>query len=920
MLDSLVESPNRTVRSNRILIALRLILATVSLAILLLQEARSSRVVPGRSRPVPATGEVSSMAFSADGKHLYTGGSDATVRIWDMETHDALSAAEGIQGHGDIVLQITPSPDGKTLASASADGSVRLYDLAAEKWVHTLSHDGPVSLVAWSPDGMRLISGGRRLGLSLWDTKTGERIARAKAAESAAGGKDAAEEDALPPEFQLTFAAFLHDGKRVLTTGTDGTIRLWDAETLVQTEVIPAHVNAINAAALSPGGKYLVTASLILRLWELPGLTQVRSFEGHTDLVTTLCFEGDDNHFLSGSRDGNLMLWSVNEAKPVRTFGKHMDWILAAALAPDGNLAATGTFDRAVRLWDTATGQEKDELVGHRSTLRTAVLQPDFRSGNLVQPLPLYLQPVGLVLIIVCVLTIFYLVLLRRKDLAPKLATLQVLVDIGLISALVYDTGSVNSPFVTLYLVSVTAAAFVISWRGAILVAAMAATFFSLTMMAYGLGKIPETFAERLNSAQLLEFRSLKFLDYVRLLLLPICAFFLVAGLAGHLSRRLAVARILHNEVVEGIGEGIIVLDLDLKVLYHNDELRNLLLLKGSQHQKALRELLGDQVHERAAQAMADQNGRRLEVNHRRPDGMILPFEVRVLPVRDPDGPPRGLIVVVDDITAEKKMEEFFKHKERIEAMGQISASIAHEIRNPLASIRGAVQEIARSVEIPESKKILVDIVMSESDRLDKIISDFLRYARMRQPKLAEVDLANLLSELRMMLVTRDEAKGVEVRLEEVGEVEPFPADSEQLRQIFLNLGVNALQAVDGRPEKKVLFKLQSASRHQAQSIGRDDVAPRVDRPGVLVEIQDTGGGMAPEVMNEIFEPFFTTKAEGTGLGLAIVARMVQGHEGFIDVKSHPGQGTTFRIWLPTDLKSDRTSGLRQAVEEAGLA
>jgi two-component system sensor histidine kinase PilS (NtrC family) len=298
----------------------------------------------------------------------------------------------------------------------------------------------------------------------------------------------------------------------------------------------------------------------------------------------------------------------------------------------------------------------------------------------------------------------------------------------------------------------------------------------------------------------------------------------------------------------------------------------------------------------------------------KRPDGSSIPISVRFNPIFEKESSSiLGMMLVLDDITAEKKMEEFLKHRQRIETMGQISATIAHEIRNPLASIRGAVQEIGRAIEIPESKKVLLDIVLSESDRLDQIITDFLKFARMRPPRLAQADMGRVLSDVKLLLGARAEARDVAITLEG-DEGEPFPADPEQLRQLFLNLGVNALQAMHGQAKKQLTIRVKVISLYAAAEFAMDQVMERPDRPGVLIELQDTGHGMSDKVRRQIFEPFFTTKTAGTGLGLAIVERIVQSHEGVVSVESKEGHGTTIRVWLPTDLKVGASiSGLRQA-------
>jgi len=204
--------------------------------------------------------------------------------------------------------------------------------------------------------------------------------------------------------------------------------------------------------------------------------------------------------------------------------------------------------------------------------------------------------------------------------------------------------------------------------------------------------------------------------------------------------------------------------------------------------------------------------------------------------------------------------------------------------------------------------------VLSESDRLDQIITDFLRFARMRPPKLQQTDLGRLLADVKLLLISRPEAKGATITLSG-DEGDPFPADPEQLRQLFLNLGVNAVQALDGRSHRELNLRVHVVSLHHAPGLAREQLADRLDRPGVLVEVEDNGRGMSETVAKQIFEPFFTTKSAGTGLGLAIVERIVQAHEGIISVQTREEEGATFRVWLPTDLRVPTTlSGTRPAV------
>jgi len=563
------------------------------------------------------------------------------------------------------------------------------------------------------------------------------------------------------------------------------------------------------------------------------------------------------------------------------------------------------------------------------ATLTLTVLLIDdahqFTSFAKAPPTPIPFSPAGLVAIIVCGLTILYALIARKMrgspDLAPKLAVVQVFVDLFLISALVWNSGGPNSQFVVLYLISICSAAFVLKWNVAILSAAIAAVLFCTAGILYRAGIIPLSYSSQVSPREIEALTRMTMPELFRLLILPSCAFFLTGALAGALTRRLELARLLHDEILEGIGEGLLVLDASRNTLYHNREFGRLTGVIENSEGRPLSDLLGTNVDQQASEVLTSMRDRKIELAHRRPDGSMLPLAVRLIPISEPGDPrPRGLVVALDDVSAEKKMEEFLKHKQRIETMSHISATIAHEIRNPMASIRGAVQEIKRSVEIPENKRILLDIVLSESDRLDQIITDFLRYARMRGPRLVVTDLGKVLADVKLLLASRAEARDIKISLSG-DEGDPCMADPEQLRQVLLNLGVNALQAIQNSPRKEIAFRISVKSLYESGILPSEALKERSDRPGALIEIEDSGDGFTTETAGHIFEPFFTTKQTGTGLGLAIVERIVQAHEGLVTAESQIGKGAIFRVWLPTNLvPASSISGLRPTVSGESAA
>jgi len=224
---------------------------------------------------------------------------------------------------------------------------------------------------------------------------------------------------------------------------------------------------------------------------------------------------------------------------------------------------------------------------------------------------------------------------------------------------------------------------------------------------------------------------------------------------------------------------------------------------------------------------------------------------------------------------------------EKLAALGKISAGIAHEIRNPLTSIKILIHSLADEMATAASREKDLTVIESEIERVNKIIKQFLDFARPRPPSLEPMDVRRVLDETFALIAYEMEAQGVSLEKEYAAELVPVPMDREQMKQVFLNLLLNAIQAMEQGGQLKVSATLKNHSPGA--------------RSGSFMEIsfQDTGKGIPEDMQARIFEPFFSTKEEGIGLGLSIAQRIVEEHGGEIRMESRPGKGTVFYLTIP---------------------
>lgn len=486
-------------------------------------------------------------------------------------------------------------------------------------------------------------------------------------------------------------------------------------------------------------------------------------------------------------------------------------------------------------------------------------------------------------------LTIVYALILRAAPDPARLAAVQLAIDLVIASLLMHMTGGAQSAYTFFFPLTVIGAATVSSRNTTAWVAGAAAFLFVGVALLGWAGVLPPLPGQELRP------RDLTAIELVRAMGLNMAAIIGVAVLALALSSQLARTSAtlaverrtaadllsLHSDIVRCLSSGLVTVDQDDLILTINQFACEILDTEAAQvvGEPVARVLPG--LPERWTD-LGHGSIARSELELPRAGRPTLVMGVSVSPLFDHGGRFLGRVVNFQDLTDLRKMELSVKQQERLAVLGRLAAGVAHEIRNPLASISGSIELLGQMPQADDESRALMNIVTREIDRLNGLLTDLLDYANPRPLKVAPLDLRELLRDT-VRVFEQDRGLGdVAVSLDAAGEVLPLEGDAAKLRQVLWNLLRNAAEAA-------------------TQGGGTVSVEIEVE-PGaatVAIRVRDDGPGIPPAQQPQVFEPFFTTKNRGSGLGLATVHSLVTDHRGTVDFESEVGRGTCFTVRLP---------------------
>jgi two-component system, NtrC family, sensor histidine kinase PilS len=457
-------------------------------------------------------------------------------------------------------------------------------------------------------------------------------------------------------------------------------------------------------------------------------------------------------------------------------------------------------------------------------------------------------------------------------------AQIQIITDLAFTSAILYLTGGIDTSFNFLYPLVIIIAAILLPRYWAYLTAALSFISFGAIVELSYFGLI------RSYSMTRPDLKSLQ-----AVILINFAAYLAIAYLASVLSAKLRQVGVqlqeqsgvlqnlqaLHEDIVNSVTGGLATTDLEGKITFINPAAEKLL-------ERTKEKLLGTPIEQLLPDRVPEigPSGIRFEAHNTTPLGKRKTIGLSVSPLAVPSRGVIGYVYSFNDLTEIRRLEREVRLRDRMAAVGRLSAGIAHEIRNPLSSIAGSALMLRDSPALGEDERKLMDVVRRESERLNAIVTDFLTYSREKELKFEQADLVALLEDTLTLLQNRPELNEEGRRIEIVRDIKVAEAqamvDCDRMRQVFWNISDNAVRAM----EKGGALTVSLTAKDEDW----------------VIAFEDTGAGIGAQNLEKIFEPFQSGFQGGTGLGLAIVYQIVQAHGASIGVRSTVGEGTIFTI------------------------